>query len=212
VVLAGNHQDTGEPFLVVEPTGGGWGASRGKDGEVGQFCVGDGETYNVPVEMAELRYGIMVDEYNFHTDGAGAGEFRGGSGCVRSYRAMADGQSFTASFGRNKFPAWGSAGGENGSYNYFEIHRADGTMEGPFGVVARLTLNKDDVVAMYTCTGGGYGDPFDRDPQQVALDAKNGFITPEQACEDYGVILDPASFKVTGFSEARSTGRKEVGC
>ena len=46
------------------------GSKRWKDGEVGQFCVGDGETYNVPVEMAENRYGIMVDEYSLHTDGA----------------------------------------------------------------------------------------------------------------------------------------------
>ena len=76
VVLAGTKQGSGEPFLIVEPTGGGWGASAGKDGEVGQFCVGDGETYNVPVEMAENRYGIMVDEYSLHTDGAGAGEYR----------------------------------------------------------------------------------------------------------------------------------------
>ena len=66
VVLAGTKQGSGEPFLIVEPTGGGWGASAGKDGEVGQFCVGDGETYNVPVEMAENRYGIMVDEYSLH--------------------------------------------------------------------------------------------------------------------------------------------------
>lgn len=47
----------------------------------GQFCVGMAETYNVPVEMAETRYGIRVDEYSLHTDGAGAGEFRGGSDC-----------------------------------------------------------------------------------------------------------------------------------
>ncbi len=92
VVLAGTKQGSGEPFLIVEPTGGGWGASDGKDGEVGQFCVGDGETYNVPVEMAENRYGIMIDEYSLHTDGAGAGKYRGGSGAVRTYRAMTDGQ------------------------------------------------------------------------------------------------------------------------
>lgn len=203
VVLSGNHQDTGEPFLIVEPTGGGWGASQGKDGEVGQFCVGDGETYNVPAEMAELRYGIMVEEYNLHTDGKGAGEFRGGSGCIRSYRSMSDGQSFTASFGRNKYPAWGSAKGKDGSYNYFEIHRADGTVEGPFGIAARMTLNRDDMVTMYTCTGGGYGNPLDREPSQVALDAKNGFITFAQAEEDYGVILEPQTLTVTGFTKFR---------
>jgi N-methylhydantoinase B len=196
VILTGLHHESGQPFLIVEPTGGGWGASRGKDGEVGQFCVGDGETYNVPVEMAETRYGIRVDEYSLHTDGKGAGEFRGGSGAVRSYRALTDGQLFSASFGRNKFPAWGADGGEDGSYNYFEFHRADGTVEGPMGVTARTVLNKGDVARMFTCTGGGYGSPAKRDPNRVANDVKNGYITLAQAERDYGVIVEPGTFAV----------------
>ena len=203
VVLAGTKQGSGEPFLIIEPTGGGWGASAGKDGEVGQFCVGDGETYNVPVEMAENRYGIMIDEYSLHTDGAGAGKYRGGSGAVRVYRAMTDGQLFTASFGRNKFPAWGAAGGNDGSYNYFEFRNADGTVEGPMGIVARHVMNKDDSVYMVTCTGGGYGNPLERDPKQVAWDVKNEYITVKQAEEDYGVIVDPETFEVKGFTSAR---------
>lgn len=196
VVLAGTKQGSGEPFLIVEPTGGGWGASDGKDGEVGQFCVGDGETYNVPVEMAENRYGIMIDEYSLHTDGAGAGKYRGGSGAVRTYRAMTDGQLFTASFGRNKFPAWGAAGGNDGSYNYFEFHKANGETEGPMGIVARKVMNQNDTVRMVTCTGGGYGDPMERDPQAVAWDVKNEYISVQQALEDYGVVVDPETFKV----------------
>ena len=196
VVLAGTKQGSGEPFLIVEPTGGGWGASDGKDGEVGQFCVGDGETYNVPVEMAENRYGIMIDEYSLHTDGAGAGKYRGGSGAVRTYRAMTDGQLFTASFGRNKFPAWGAAGGKDGSYNYFEFYKADGSMEGPMGIVARKVMNRDDTVRMVTCTGGGYGDPMERDPESVAWDVKNEYISVRQAKEDYGVVVDPETYEV----------------
>lgn len=203
VVLAGTKQGSGEPFLIVEPTGGGWGASDGKDGEVGQFCVGDGETYNVPVEMAENRYGIMIDEYSLHTDGMGAGKYRGGSGAVRSYRAMTDGQLFTASFGRNKFPAWGAAGGKDGSYNYFEFHNADGSKEGPMGIVARHVMNKDDVVYMVTCTGGGYGNPLERDPELVAWDVKNEYISIRQAEEDYGVIIDADTFEVKGLTDAR---------
>ncbi len=190
VVMSGKHHLNEEQFLIVEPTGGGWGASLGKDGEVGQFCVGDGETYNVPVEMAERRYGIMIDEYNLHTDGAGSGEYRGGSGAVRIYRAMEDGQLFTASFGRNKFPVWGMAGGKDGSHNYFEIHRADGSKEGPFGIVARKVMNKGDYARMVTATGGGYGNPLKRELSKVIADVKNGYISLSQAAADYGVELD----------------------
>ena len=208
VLMAGKHQDFGNDYLIIEPTVGGWGACRGHDGQVGQFCVGDGETYNVPVEMAETRYGIRVDEHSLNTDGAGAGEFRGGSGAVRTYRSMNDNQTFTASFGRNKWPVWGAAGGKDGSINYFQFLDADGKVSDPMGIVARRVMNKNDVVRMVTATGGGYGDPFKRPVEKVAMDAKNEYITVAQAEADYGVLLDPKTFAVLGITEARKQAQK----
>jgi N-methylhydantoinase B len=202
VILTGAHHVTGLPFLIVEPTGGGWGASRGKDGEVGQFCVGDGDTYNVPVVMADTRYGIRIDEYSLHTDGKGAGEFRGGSGAIRTYRALTDGQLFSGSFGRNKYPAWGAAGGQDGSYNYFEFHKKDGSVDGPYGLCAGYVMNKYDYVRMFTCTGGGYGYPLKRDPARVSSDVRNGYITPAQAEEDYGVCIDPKTFEILAVNRS----------
>ena len=116
---------------------------------------------------------------------------------------MTDNQLFTASFGRNKFPAWGFAGGEDGSYNYFEFHKADGSVEGPMGIVARKVLNKNDVVRMVTCTGGGYGNPLKRNPQKVLMDVKNGYITLEQAKDDYGVIIDEKTYEIKAFTSSR---------
>ena len=203
VLMSGKHQDFGNDYLIIEPTVGGWGACRGHDGQVGQFCVGDGETYNVPVEMAETRYGIRVDEHSLHTDGAGAGEFRGGSGAIRTYRSMNENQTFTASFGRNKWPVWGAAGGKDGSINYFQFIDADGAVSEPTGIVARRVMNTNDVVRMVTATGGGYGNPLKRPAEKVAMDAKNEYITVEQAKEDYGVLLDPDTFAVLGFTEER---------
>ena len=101
---------------------------------------------------------------------------------------MSDGQLFTASFGRNKYPAWGTNGGADGSYNYFEIIRADGTVEGPMAITARTVLNKNDVVNMITATGG-YGDPYQRDVKRVAEDVRNGYITLEQAKRTMALML-----------------------
>lgn len=177
VVLSGRHQDTNEPFLIVEPSVGGWGASEGQDGARGQFCIGDGETYNVPVEVAETRYGVMVDEYSLHTDGAGAGEYIGGSGVIRSYKALSDNQMVSVTFGRNKFVPWGMKDGQDGSSNEVYIEKANGEVDGPFGIYPRYPLNKGDVVKLVTATGGGYGDPYKRPADKVALDVKNGYIT-----------------------------------
>jgi N-methylhydantoinase B len=182
------HPDTGEPTLLVEPEIGGWGASAVADGQHGLITAGDGETYVIPVEVAEQRYGIAVERFAFHiAEGAGAGRRRGGRGLVREYRVLSDGALLTAAWGRHMFPPWGAAGGRDGSANYVEVIR-DGTRDGdPFGKVSRLPLRRGDLVRLVTGTGGGYGDPRDRDRDLVRADLRDGIVTPREAAEIYGL-------------------------
>ncbi|TCT20477.1 N-methylhydantoinase B [Melghiribacillus thermohalophilus] len=208
VTLTGKHHDTDEPFLIVEPSVGGWGAGKGQDGASGQFCIGDGETYNVPVEVAETRYGVRVNEYSLRSDGAGAGEFIGGRGVIRTYEALTDNQMVTATFGRNKFLPWGSSGGKEGSPNQFIIEKRDGDTDGPFGIYPRYPLNTGDKVRLMTASGGGYGNPFERPPEKVAMDVKNEYFTVEQAKELFGVIVNPDTFEVEGVTSERNNGGK----
>ena len=121
--IACTHPDTGEPTLLVEPQAGGWGASVLKDGEHGLVSVGDGETYVIPAEVCEQRYGIRVERFGFDVVEAGAGRRRGGRGLVREYRMLTDG-SLTVGFGRHRYPPWGVDGGHDGSPNYVEVVRA----------------------------------------------------------------------------------------
>ena len=109
--------------------------------------------------------------------------------------------------GRNKWPVWG-AGGKDGSVNYFQFIDADGTISEPMGIAARRVMNTNDVVRMVTATGGGYGDPFKRPADKVAMDVKNEYITVDQAKEDYGVLVDPETFKVLGLTEERQKAEK----
>ena len=111
--------------------------------------------------------------------------------------------------GRNKWPVWGAAGGKDGSVNYFQFIDADGTISEPMGIAARRVMNTNDVVRMVTATGGGYGDPFKRPADKVAMDVKNEYITVDQAKEDYGVLVDPETFKVLGLTEERQKAEKE---
>ncbi|MFB0546827.1 MAG: hydantoinase B/oxoprolinase family protein, partial [Anaerolineae bacterium] len=126
IVLVGRHPDTGELCLLVEPQAGGWGAGTTKDGENGLVCSGDGETYVIPVEVAEMRYGLLVERYTFNPARGGAGRYRGGRGLVREYRILSEEATLTATFGRFKYPPWGMAGGHDGSINYVEVVHADG--------------------------------------------------------------------------------------
>lgn len=194
VTLSGQHQDTEEPFLIVEPSVGGWGGALDQDGLSGQFCILDGETYNVPVEVAETRYGVLIDEYSMRNDGTGAGEFIGGKGVIRSYRALSDGQTATITYGRNLTKPWGIDGGYEGSSNEFSVLKENGEVDGPFGVYPRYPLQKNDVLQLKTGTGGGYGDPLDRPAEQVVADVKNEYYSVEEARTLFGVDVNPETF------------------
>ncbi|MFD1385974.1 hydantoinase B/oxoprolinase family protein [Oceanobacillus oncorhynchi subsp. oncorhynchi] len=185
VIVSGEHHDTQEPFLLVEPSVGGWGAGNNQDGQRGQFCMGDGETYNIPIEVAEARYGIQVEEYTLKCDSGGAGKYIGGSGVIRKYKALTDGQKLTASFGRHLQAPWGVNGGKEGGKSYIKITKANGGVIGPLGVVKSLVLNKGDIVELATATGGGYGKPENRPLDQVKQDVKNGYISLEDAKHIY---------------------------
>ncbi|WP_297151514.1 hydantoinase B/oxoprolinase family protein [Thermogemmatispora sp.] len=203
IVLAGTHPDTNELFLLVEPQAGGWGAGAAKDGESGLMCVGDGETYVIPVEVAETRYGILVERYELDTEPrAGAGRYRGGRGCIREYRAVADNVTLTATFGRHKYVPWGVAGGQNGSRNEVRIRHEDGR-EVVLGKCARYPLKRGEVARLVTGTGGGWGSPLERPVEAVIEDVRDGYISREQAWQDYGVELDPATLSVVRLSPER---------
>jgi N-methylhydantoinase B len=195
-IVAGPHPDTGELFLLVEPQAGGWGAGADKDGENGLVCVGDGETYIIPVEVCETRYGVLVDQFGFDIADGGAGKFRGGRGLVRDYRITAKEAWFTGTFGRFKYLPWGMQGGGQGSRNYTKMIFADGREPEVFGKTAQHHMKQGDVARLITGSGGGYGNPLERPVEKVQEDVKNAYITLEQAKKEYGVSLDPASLEV----------------
>jgi hypothetical protein len=188
-IVSGIHPDTGELFILVEPQAGGWGAGVDKDGENGLVCIGDGETYVIPVEVCETRYGVLVDQYALNVADGGVGRYRGGRGLFRDYRITADEAYVTGTFGRFKFLPWGLKGGGQGSPNYMEMIHADGTSK-VFGKTAQYKLRRGEVARMATGTGGGHGDPFQRPEEEVVQDVRDGYITPEMAERDYGIVVD----------------------
>jgi N-methylhydantoinase B len=189
--IALEHPDTGEPTLLVEPQPGGWGAGANKDGEHALVSVGDGETYTIPVEVAEQRYGVVVERVAFDVvEGAGAGRHRGGRGLVREYRILSDDAVLTVAFGRHRFPPWGVDGGSEGSVNAIEVVPADGGPVRRFGKAAGHPLRRGDLVRLITGTGGGHGDPRDRDRALVREDLANELITQRDATDVYGLRAD----------------------
>jgi N-methylhydantoinase B len=183
--IGGIHPDTGRQYTIIEPQIGGWGASRGRDGNSAIFCGFHGETYNCPAEINEARNGLYVDRMELNTEPGGEGRFAGGRGIVMDYRIRGDNGFLTAGYTRSKFPPWALDGGREGSPNYVRYMGKDGTDQ-RYAFVSGLTTHTGDVIRVVTGTGGGLGDPKLRDRALVAEDIRNGLITPERAREVYG--------------------------
>ena len=203
IVLSGSRPDDNKPFILVQPLTGGWGAGADKDGEPAQFCVGNGETCNIPVEVQEARYGVHINRYALHNNGGGAGRQRGGQGVVLEYQINADGMELSTFFGRGKTPPWGIAGGRDGSCNYAVIVSGDTTGQ-PLSMASRIPLKRGDVVRIYTGAGGGWGNPGERAPELLALDLRDGYITREQAEQEYG-YKNPAIQSMTTLRQEEIT-------
>jgi N-methylhydantoinase B len=52
-----------------------------------------------------------------------------------------------------------------------------------------LWFEPNDHVHLNLPGGGGYGDPFLRDPQLVLADVVNGYVSISAALRDYGVAI-----------------------
>jgi N-methylhydantoinase B len=184
--IGGAHPDTGRHFTIVEPQVGGWGASSFRDGNSAMFSGFHGDTFNCPAEVAEARYGLYVEQLALNEEAGGEGEFRGGKGIVLDYRVRSNDCFFTCAYTRNKYKPWALEGGNEGSPNYVEVIRADGSVE-PYAVVTALRVDEDDVIRIHTANGGGYGEPRRRRRELVIDDLRNAYVTKEIARSVYGL-------------------------
>ncbi len=195
-ILGGIDDRTGQPFAIVEPQPGGWGAGADMDGESGLVACGDGETYIASNEVYERRMPILVERFELNVkDGTGHGKYRGGFGVIKDYRVLTSEASLTLSIGRSKYPPWGVEGGHNGTPNYAVLY-LQGKEPQKVRRVAAVKMRKGDLVSIRSGGGGGWGDPLERDPEKVRWDVINEYIDLETARNVYGVVINPETMEV----------------
>ena len=51
-------------------------------------------------------------------------------------------------------------------------------------------IGENDVLYMRMSSGGGYGDPLEREPERVLNDVEDGIVSREEAKEIYGVVIE----------------------
>jgi len=179
------------PFTLTIFQVGGTGARPSKDGlsAVG-FPSG---VAGVPAEVIESLSPVVLKKRQLRPDSGGAGMWRGGLGQLTEFARRGEGNWSVSSIAdRTVYPAPGLVGGSMGAAG--ELLVSNGLQPNPKALV---DLNAADVVYVNLPGGGGYGSPFQRDPEKVRWDVVEGYITPEAAEKNYGV-----SVRYTGKPDA----------
>jgi N-methylhydantoinase B len=186
-VFGGRRTGGGERYVYYELVTGTWGATARADGNDGVSNPA-ATASNIPVEVAESEFPIVVERYGLVPDSGGPGRFRGGLALERSWRCTTPDTSLIVRSDRQLHAPYGLAGGGEGARSANVLRRAAGGEE-RLPPMFSTTIDAGDVFHHRTAGGGGYGDPHERDPLAVAADVRDGKVSVAAARERYGVVV-----------------------
>lgn len=189
LVVAGKDRRPGREreYVCIECHGSGQGASAHKDG-VNATRVSVGNTGNTPTEALEINYPILVDAYEVIAGSGGPGRFRGGCSIRRRVRFLEE-ATVTLVAERAATAPYGLFGGLAARKSRFVLTAADGSVRGLPSKTPPFQVERGAVLDYEMAGGGGYGSPLGRDPRLVLRDVEDGYVSPESARDDYGVVL-----------------------
>jgi N-methylhydantoinase B len=143
---------------------------------------------NVPNEFIEAYFPLRIVKYEPIMDSGGAGLHRGGNGLSVAYEFLAEGQIAIHDERWLTYP-WGVNGGEPGMRSTKKLIRQDGSEEWLPAKCEGVDVKEGDTLYFNTWGGGGWGDPFAREPALVEHDYLRGLVSASGA-NRYGVVLD----------------------
>jgi N-methylhydantoinase B/oxoprolinase/acetone carboxylase alpha subunit len=175
LAVFGSERDDGSRFIFYELVVGTWGGTPEDDGNDGVTNPAS-LAANIPVEVAESEFPIVIERYGLVADSGGAGKHRGGLAVERVWRCLTPDTSLIVRSDRAAHPPYGLQGGQPGALSSNVLIHADGTEE-TLPSMFSTTIQPGDVYVHRTAGGGGWGDPADRDPQKHADDLADGKVT-----------------------------------
>jgi len=190
----GVNPRNGEAWLEATNEAVGFGGHAHGDGADGIMHISEPGCRNNPVEVLETKSPMFIESYGYRPDTGGAGRNRGGVGVQRTYRFTAPSTGICIVY-KTKTKPWSIDGGAEGDNNHIVLN--PGTDREKVTGGSYNLLDTGEVLVNNTGGGGGYGNPFDRDPAKVAADVRNGFVSVSSALKDYGVVVDPVTFEAS---------------
>ena len=210
-VLSGKDPRRGDEVfidqLILGWTGGPGGP--GADGWLMMGGIGDaGVLQRDSVELDELRFPLRVESHRLVPDSEGAGRHRGAPAAQASITAVDAEIEIVYLSDGNVNPPEGARGGHAGGRASQGIVGPDGVYV-PYPLCGRVRLFPGHTLVSYSCGGGGYGEPAEREPERVLRDLREGLVSRERAREVYAVQIDEAGtldMDATSQLRARAAG------
>ena len=188
LVLGGRVAQGDRAFVHYEIFSGGTGARSGKDGvSATAFHLSNCKT--APIEIIESEFPARVERFEIIADSGGAGEWRGGLGFARDYRILADDVRFSMRTDKHAIEPFGSDSGLPGGKGACIVNPGAASEKRLPSRFGDHRLCRDDVVRVERPGGGGLGNPFHRPVDKVLEDVRQGYVSVERACSDYGVVV-----------------------
>jgi len=143
-----------------------------------------------PIEYIENYYPIVVESYRPIKDSGGPGLHRGGCGIEKIYLLQEPGE-VAIHDDRETVPPWGINGGRyGGTSSKYILRNGESEPERIPSKFDALKVEPGDRIIYRTAGSGGWGDPYERDPEAVARDVAYDLVSTEVAEMEYGVVLD----------------------
>lgn len=181
-------QGADDYWVIIEINEGSYGGRFGSDGIDAVDCL-MANTRNNPIEEMELGAPMICERYELRDDAPAAGRWRGGIGAIKRWRMLQDTGVSSTGDNRTGDPPRGLFGGADGRPGRITVNPGSADARELPAKISHSQLRAGDTLQIELVCSGGYGDPRERNAETVLADVLDGFITADEAREQYGVVL-----------------------
>ena len=166
------------------------------------------DQFFVSTDGTRMRFPWDITRYEFLTDSAGAGKWRGAPGIIWE-GVNESGDCIAPSMGSDGWytQAQGQQGGQPTPLNKLHIMRGSDRIDVLQPHVAQ-NIKDGDIIVSETGGGAGVGSPEERDPKAVQMDVQNELVSLKAARDVYKVVLDPDTLKIDYTETKKLRGNK----